>query len=198
MKERTKAFARREWRREVSVVSPKLSPEPLFTAYVVLAAMTTLLSASGCGASSQDRSMPASVAAITDSVSPKPAASLHRSERDTVMAYAPGSVSWCSTLSDGYDTSPPEPLVVPTPIYPEDPRKAGIDGSVVVEAEVDTTGQVIDVSVVSSSGTAALDSCAVLAAYSAKFSPARTRSGPVPARTPIAYQFRIEVTWQRE
>lgn len=76
-----------------------------------------------------------------------------------------------------YDT-PPEPLYITKPKYPEIGRKAGMEGSVYLKLLLDTTGYVIDVKVVKSLNPA-FDGNAVKAARTWRFTPAKQRDKPV-------------------
>ncbi|MCK4596308.1 energy transducer TonB [candidate division WOR-3 bacterium] len=76
-----------------------------------------------------------------------------------------------------YDT-PPEPLYITKPKYPEIGRKAGMEGSVYLKLLLDTTGYVIDVKVVKSLNPA-FDDNAVRAARTWRFTPAKQRDKPV-------------------
>lgn len=76
-----------------------------------------------------------------------------------------------------YDT-PPEPLYITKPKYPEIGRKAGVEGVVYLKLLLDTTGYVIDIKVVKSLNPA-FDEEAVKAARTWRFTPAKQRDKPV-------------------
>ncbi|MEA3432032.1 MAG: energy transducer TonB [candidate division WOR-3 bacterium] len=76
-----------------------------------------------------------------------------------------------------YDT-PPEPVYITKPKYPEIGRKAGIEGIVYLKLLLDTTGYVIDVKVVKSLNPA-FDESAAKAARTWRFTPAKQRDRPV-------------------
>ncbi len=86
----------------------------------------------------------------------------------------------------------PQPVSIPTPVYPEMARNAGIEGQVVVKALVDVTGDVIEAEVMKSSGNQTLDAAAVEAAYKAKFTPAKQRDQPVRVYVSIPYRFTLQ------
>ncbi len=76
-----------------------------------------------------------------------------------------------------YDT-PPEPIYITKPKYPEIGRKAGMEGIIYLKLLLDTTGYVIDVKVVKSLNPA-FDDEAVKAARTWRFTPAKQRDKPV-------------------
>ncbi|PIP12092.1 MAG: energy transducer TonB [bacterium (Candidatus Stahlbacteria) CG08_land_8_20_14_0_20_40_26] len=76
-----------------------------------------------------------------------------------------------------YDT-PPEPVYITKPKYPEIGRKAGVEGIVYLKLLLDTTGYVIDVKV-SKSLNPAFDESAASAARTWRFTPAKQRDRPV-------------------
>ena len=83
----------------------------------------------------------------------------------------------------------PEMLSMPDPVYPDAAQRAGIEGRVIVEVTVDTTGAVSAAEVVESSGDARLDASARKAALAAKFRPAMLDGVPVESRTVIPFGF---------
>lgn len=76
-----------------------------------------------------------------------------------------------------YDT-PPEPIYITKPKYPEIGRQAGVEGSVYLKLLLDTTGYVIDVRIVKSLNLA-FDESAAKAARTWRFTPAKQRDRPV-------------------
>jgi protein TonB len=73
----------------------------------------------------------------------------------------------------------PNMLHYETPVYPSIARSAGISGTTVVMALVDTAGKVRDARVYVSSGSKMLDDAAVLAAYQNLYSPGIQNGTPV-------------------
>uniref|UniRef100_A0A7V1EHL8 Energy transducer TonB n=1 Tax=candidate division WOR-3 bacterium TaxID=2052148 RepID=A0A7V1EHL8_UNCW3 len=69
----------------------------------------------------------------------------------------------------------PQPISMPSPVYPPLAAKAGIEGKVVVKMLVDIDGGVIAVEVIKSSGNPMLDDSAIAAAKQSKFTPAKQR-----------------------
>jgi len=76
-----------------------------------------------------------------------------------------------------YDT-PPEPVYITKPKYPEIGRKAGVEGIVYLKLLLDTTGYVLEVKVVKSLNLA-FDESAAKAARTWRFTPAKQRDRPV-------------------
>jgi TonB family protein len=91
-------------------------------------------------------------------------------------------------LREGIEVKP-QPISIPDPEYPGAAREAGIEGQVVVEELIDTTGSVADVRVLKTSGNALLDESAVKAAWKATFHPGRQRNRPVQVWVSIPYRF---------
>lgn len=85
-----------------------------------------------------------------------------------------------------------EVLAGPLPVYPELLRQAGVQGKVVLEAIVDTTGRVLAPSILvvlaTNPGFIAPARAALLATL---FRPAMVASQPVPIRVRIPYEFAI-------
>ena len=86
----------------------------------------------------------------------------------------------------------PQPVNVPTPVYPELARNAGIEGQAVVQALVDTDGSIIDAKILKSSGNTSLDNEAVQAAMRATFTPAKQRDQAVRVWVSIPYRFTLQ------
>ncbi len=98
------------------------------------------------------------------------------------------SGGWAGVL----DEERPEVLTGPLPAYPELLRRAGIEGQVVVEALVDTTGRVrpTSISVVSATNPAFI-APARQALLATLFRPARVGARPVPMLVRIPFAFSI-------
>ncbi len=86
----------------------------------------------------------------------------------------------------------PTPVNVPTPVYPDLARNAGIEGQAVVQALVETDGSVIDAKILKSSGNTSLDNSAVQAAMRATFTPAKQRDQAVRVWVSIPYRFTLQ------
>jgi periplasmic protein TonB len=94
------------------------------------------------------------------------------------------------TVAKPEDTLIPARLVSSVqPAYPSTARSAQIQGSVVVEAEIDASGSVTRTKVVS--GPAALRAAATSALMRWKFQPARLKDQPVPSTTVVTLHFSL-------
>jgi TonB family protein len=74
--------------------------------------------------------------------------------------------------------------------YPEGAKRAGIEGIVILQVDIDATGAVMDVQVVQGLGSGC-DEAAVEAMKQSTFTPAYAGSDPVPVRIRIPYRFKI-------
>ena len=95
-----------------------------------------------------------------------------------------------------YD-EPPEPIGGFAAIqrnlkYPEIARKAGIEGTVFVEAIIDEKGTVIQTAIVKSLGHSGLDEAAIAAIRAVKWKPAKQRDKAVKVRISIPVKFRLK------
>ena len=83
-----------------------------------------------------------------------------------------------------------EPVLIEkhAPVYPEEAFSAGLEGTVILQLEIDETGFVVDVVVLG--GPPELSSAAVEAARKWKFKPGRVDGNPVAMRivTPIHFK----------
>ena len=85
---------------------------------------------------------------------------------------------------------PPQPLVQVQPEYPEEAKKAGLEGRVIVVAVVDENGDVIQASIYSSTNPI-FNEAALDAAKKMKFKPARLKDTPVKAKVWIPFVFKL-------
>ena len=85
---------------------------------------------------------------------------------------------------------PPQPLVQVQPEYPEVARKAGLEGRVIVAAVVDENGNVIQVSIHSSTNSI-FNEAALEAAKKMKFKPARQKDIAVKVKVLIPFVFKL-------
>jgi protein TonB len=95
-----------------------------------------------------------------------------------------------------YD-EPPEPIggfaaIQKNLKYPEIARKAGIEGTVFVEAIIDESGTVVQTAIVKSLGHSGCDEAAIAAIRSVKWKPARQRDKAVKVRISIPVKFRLK------
>lgn len=87
------------------------------------------------------------------------------------------------------ETTGPQILSAPAPVYPESARQSGASGTVLVGLAINEAGTVSDAWVESSSGNDALDRAAVQAVLSWQFIPARQNGLPVPVHTRVPVIF---------
>jgi protein TonB len=86
----------------------------------------------------------------------------------------------------------PKRLKPNRPEYPPALKAQGVQGDVVVRVDIAASGQVTNVTIVSSSGYAAFDAAAKQAAASERFAPALRDGIAVPFTLSYSYRFRIE------
>lgn len=77
------------------------------------------------------------------------------------------------------------------PIYPDLAREAGIEGTVRIKVLVGADGKVVNVEIVSSDVTPAMEKSALVAARKCIFNPAKQRTNPVKAHVVIPFHFRL-------
>jgi protein TonB len=89
-----------------------------------------------------------------------------------------------------YDTGP---VIVKEyrPVYPDDARKKGIEGDVILLVFIDERGDVKNVVVQSSPGLSSLERAATMAAYRCKFKPALLDGEPIGVWYSIVMQFEL-------
>ena len=80
----------------------------------------------------------------------------------------------------------------PKPLYPQDARRKGFQGEVVLKVEVLSNGQVGEIAVKNSSGHEILDRSALVAVKQWKFIPARKGEDTIPmwVNIPVKFQLR--------
>jgi TonB family protein len=85
---------------------------------------------------------------------------------------------------------PPKPVKTPAPPYPIIALQAGIEGTCVIKAVIDTLGTVVDVEVCISSGNTVLDEAALQAFRTYTFTPALQHDRPVSVwiRMPVTFK----------
>jgi len=76
--------------------------------------------------------------------------------------------------------------------YPEIARKAGIEGTVIVYAQIDKTGKVIRTKVVKPLGNSGCNEAAVKAIKSVKWKPAKQRDKPVTVWVSVPVKFKLK------
>lgn len=86
--------------------------------------------------------------------------------------------------------TPPEPVSIVTPEYPEAARVVGATGTVVVRVVVDGAGRVKEARVVRGFGNPACDAAALEAARRCEFRPATRDGVPIESSAYLQFQFR--------
>ena len=87
---------------------------------------------------------------------------------------------------------PPKPLSLVQPAYPEEARKAGVEGMAIIEVKVGVDGAVLDCQLAEGSGNSSLDSAALGAARAAKFSAGTVDGKPVEMRVRLPFSFKLD------
>jgi protein TonB len=87
---------------------------------------------------------------------------------------------------------PPKPVKTPAPHYPTIALQAGIEGTCIIKAVIDTVGSVVDVEVFMSSGNTLLDDAALQAFRTYTFTPALQHDRPVSVwiRMPVTFKLK--------
>jgi len=107
----------------------------------------------------------------------------------TLTAWAQSPVS--EGLEDSKGLRPPKLKKFVEAVYPEDKQKAGVGARVVLAIDVEDSGRVGNVEVVTSAGTD-FDTAAVAAARKFEFEPAMLDGTPVPVKIHYAYKFEVK------
>ena len=92
-----------------------------------------------------------------------------------------------ATLSGGVLNG--KALTLPSPLYPNNARTAGVEGTVEVEVMIDESGKVVTAKAVS--GPAVFRDSAVKAALQARFTPSKLSGLPVKVSGKIVYNFKM-------
>ena len=77
------------------------------------------------------------------------------------------------------------------PIYPETAKRANVEGVVILQVEIDSSGSVMDAQVAQSLGSGC-DEAALEAVKKQPFTPGYEDGKPVPSRFRVPYHFKIE------
>ena len=85
----------------------------------------------------------------------------------------------------------PHPVSALEPAFPEEARRAGVEGTVILQVDIDEAGLVKQVAVVQSLGYGC-DESAVEAVKGARFVPAAAGEDPVPVRVRIPFRFQYQ------
>ncbi len=86
---------------------------------------------------------------------------------------------------------PPKTESLAQPAYPEEARKAGVEGKAIVEVTVGADGVMRRCSLVVSSGNAQLDEAALQAVHVSKFAPGTKDGKPVEMKVRVPFQFKL-------
>jgi TonB family protein len=88
--------------------------------------------------------------------------------------------------------APPQVANLVQPPYPEAARKAGVEGTSIVEVTIGADGAMVRCSLAASSGNSQLDEAALQAVHVSKFA-AGTRDGkPVEMKVKIPFRFKLD------
>ncbi len=107
-----------------------------------------------------------------------------------------GKVANVNEKQDWDHDTPPEPVggfagLQKNIIYPEIARKAGIEGTAILNLAIDEEGHTSDVIILKSAGHASLDSAAKIAAENSTWVPAKLKGEPVKTSIAIPIVFRL-------
>jgi protein TonB len=127
--------------------------------------------------------------AVAESIAAQPVSAAAGSGRPS----AAGAAAAANVPAGGKTIAAPRLLQKKEPGYPEDARRAGVEGTVALRIEIKEDGQPGEIAVVRSSGLASLDAAAMEAVRSWRFVPAQeAESGrPVRCYTTVSIVFRL-------
>ena len=110
-----------------------------------------------------------------------------------ILSFPMAGTAWAAQpLKVEGDVQRPEALYKEPPVYPEEARKARLEGLVVVKTVIDEQGQVKDPVVEGSSGHKSLDEAALEAISAWRFKPATLHGKPVAVYYSITINFRAD------
>jgi len=92
----------------------------------------------------------------------------------------------------GRSEVPPKALGLVQPAYPEEARKAGVEGTTMVEVTVGVDGAVLGCSLATSSGNGYLDEAAAGAARGSRFAPGTVEGRPVEMKVKVPFRFKLD------
>jgi len=122
----------------------------------------------------------------------------------TIGGEGSGAAAGYGSTTDGeaevfyaYDT-PPRTKRRVTPAYPAEARAAGLEGTVVVNVNIDDHGRILRAWVAQSNAADVLVSAALDAVYQFEFEPGKSRDEPVRCTVAIPFQFHLKQTIQME
>lgn len=115
--------------------------------------------------------------------------SAHGKETERNTQPGGGSGNYTGPLRD---YNPPVLIKSVTPVYPEEARRQGWEGRVVLEILIDERGRVKAVQVIESSGYSLLDQAAVNAARRLRYKPAYRAGKPIASRRRHPFRFQLK------
>jgi TonB family protein len=86
---------------------------------------------------------------------------------------------------------PPRAESLVQPAYPEEARRAGMEGTSIVDVTVGANGVMTRCSIAVSSGNAALDEAALQAVHVSKFAPGTKAGKPVKMKIKVPFRFKL-------
>jgi protein TonB len=104
----------------------------------------------------------------------------------------PVSQASAPTTSSGQAYEIPSYRLNPPPPYPEEARKAGLEGKLLIQASVDAKGDVTGVKLLAGSGHAVLDESALRTVEKWKFKPARLAGIAIATEINVPIVFRLK------
>jgi len=110
---------------------------------------------------------------------------------ESIADIAELTIKEISTSSPNEQIEPPKFINKIVPEYPEVANRAGVDGSVILEAEIGIDGIAREIKVIQKLGYGC-DEAAINALKNSKFSPAKQSKTPIAVRIQIPYRFQFE------
>jgi TonB family protein len=87
---------------------------------------------------------------------------------------------------------PPKAESLVQPAYPEEARKAGVEGTSIVEVTIGVDGAVLACSLAASSGNSFLDQAALETARGSKFAAGTKDGKPVEMKVKVPFRFKLD------
>jgi len=92
----------------------------------------------------------------------------------------------------GRSEVPPSAISLIQPAYPEEARKAGAEGTAIVEVTIGADGAVVACSLATGSGNSLLDQAAMGAAQSSKFAAGTIDGKPAEMKVKVPFRFKLD------
>jgi TonB family protein len=110
-----------------------------------------------------------------------------------ILTFPMAGTVWASEpIAIEGDVQRPQPVYTTDPVYPEDARKARLEGQVVIKTVIDEQGKVQEPAVEKSSGHPNLDQAALDAVSNWKFKPATLEGKPVAVHYRMTINFKAD------